>query len=140
MIVVSESKMTNSGGCNDILSRLCRLIDDSIPQFTDSELITLSEDNERQLLIALSKVLNQIRSWSTQLDSEKQGRESCNSHSEDHQCLTGIVANLICFLNVKSQYVQHLAGNICLAISEFLKAYVHHITTTVNLQQCLLFC
>lgn len=132
--------MTNSGGCNDVLSRLCRQIDDSIPQFTDSELITLSEDNERQLLISLSKVLNRIRSWTTQLDGEEQGRESCNSHSEEQQCLTSIVANLICFLNVKSQYVQHLVGNICLAISEFLTAYVHHITITVNLKQFLLSC
>ncbi|XP_028117121.1 uncharacterized protein LOC114314826 isoform X2 [Camellia sinensis] len=47
---------------------------------------------------------------------------SVGSHCDDHNCLTKIIGDLILLLLIESQYVQHLAGNILVAISDYIVA------------------
>ncbi|XAR73946.1 hypothetical protein NMG60_11008085 [Bertholletia excelsa] len=104
-------------------SRLCRLIDD--------------KEREKELLIVLSQVFRQINRWINEDDIDSDNgmlaevpasTSKCSggsqSDSEDHDCLAKIIADLILMISFESQYVQHLAGNILVAISGYLVAYV----------------
>ncbi|KAM7510281.1 hypothetical protein LguiB_009156 [Lonicera macranthoides] len=112
---------------------ICSLIDDSIRPYTEQVLFPLTKEKEKQLLIALSQVLRQIKLWTNALDDDSDneavakpnGSRECSvvlmSHSE-HCCLTKIIGDLIFLLAIESGFVQHLAGNILGAISEFVAA------------------
>ncbi|KAK7848800.1 hypothetical protein CFP56_004277 [Quercus suber] len=134
MLAASSSSSSNC-------SRLCRLIDDSLDQFTvhhtyHSHSTSVSSlpkdrDKEKQILIALSEVLKQIQLWTPKLNAyyshSVKDLESascsggCASHSdEDNHCLANIVAHLIVLLTLENQYIQHLAGNVLSFISEFV--------------------
>ncbi|XP_034689394.1 uncharacterized protein LOC117917281 isoform X1 [Vitis riparia] len=108
-------------------SRLCRLINDSLPPYTESELISVTKQKEKDLLLALSQVSRKIQLWIYELDSDSYddmaAQPTCTEKSEnyeEHCCLTGIIANLIVFLTAESQYVQYLASKVLVVISEFV--------------------
>ncbi|KAL5821563.1 hypothetical protein ACOSQ3_023445 [Xanthoceras sorbifolium] len=99
-------------------SRLYRLINDSIRPYTEPEVVSLTKQQEKQLLASLSQVFRQIQLWTRELDCDSD--DESKAHSEDHHYLSNLMADLVFLLAVKSQYVQHLAGNILVVISEFL--------------------
>ncbi|KAK3223048.1 hypothetical protein Dsin_010073 [Dipteronia sinensis] len=99
-------------------SRLYRLINDSIRPYTESEVVSLTKQQENQLLASLSQVFRQIQLWTRELDCDSE--DESKTHSEDHHYLSKSMADLVFLFTVKSQYVQHLAGNILVIISEFL--------------------
>ncbi|KAI3665737.1 hypothetical protein L6452_44367 [Arctium lappa] len=133
-------------------SRLCYLIHDSQHLFTtakSTELIT--KEQEKSLLIILSQVLNQIKVWIGEFDSDSgsgsgsgSGSDSDNGdhgnpsidvssngefvirnsicHSSTSQCIFKITNDLVFLLAVESSYARHLAGNVLVAISEFVVA------------------
>ncbi|POO02703.1 Protein Lines [Trema orientale] len=119
-------------------SRLCRLIDDSLRPYREMEVGSVTKEKEKVILLSLSQVFRQVKLWNQELHSDS-GSESnngsmvrlscesecsggCSSHSEEIQCLSQIVADLVYLLTVNSRYVSHLVGNVLLAISEFLAA------------------
>ncbi|KAK0604521.1 hypothetical protein LWI29_016477 [Acer saccharum] len=99
-------------------SRLYRLINDSIRPYTEPEAVSLTKQQEKQLLASLSQVFRQIQLWTRELDCDSD--DELKTHSKDHQYLSKLMADSVFLLTVKSQYVQHLAGNILVVISEFL--------------------
>ncbi|CAK9166412.1 unnamed protein product [Ilex paraguariensis] len=114
-------------------SPLCSLIDELLRPYTQSE-FPLTKESEKDLLIALSQVLRQIKFWTHELDSDNDndtmekpadnGQFPVGSklHYEEHHCLTKIIGDLMFLLAAESRYVQHLAGNIIVIISEFVVA------------------
>ncbi|XP_028117129.1 uncharacterized protein LOC114314830 isoform X1 [Camellia sinensis] len=114
-------------------SQLCRLIDESLRPFTDQFAFCLTKETEKDLLIVLSQLLRQIQLWTHEFDSDSDNgmvvkvpvcnnKCSVGSHCDDHNCLTKIIGDLILLLLIESQYVQHLAGNILVAISNYIVA------------------
>ncbi|KAI8030231.1 hypothetical protein LOK49_LG01G03379 [Camellia lanceoleosa] len=115
-------------------SQLCRLIDESLCPFTgDQFAVCLTKETEKNLLIVLSQLLRQIQLWTHDFDSDSDNgmvvklpvcnnKCSVGSHCDDQNCLTKIVGDLILLLLIQSQYVQHLAGNILVAISDYIVA------------------
>ncbi|KAL6551693.1 hypothetical protein OROGR_007847 [Orobanche gracilis] len=111
--------------------RLCRVLDESLQPFSDIiALDSLTEEKEKDLLIALSQVFRQVKQWTSDFDSHEEelvepvdNREclaSSTSHLNDHHCAAKIIGDMMSLLAVDSRYCQHLAGNILVAISEFL--------------------
>lgn len=98
------------------LSRLCRLINDSLHPFTESEKTSLSKEEEKNLLIILSQVSTEIR----RLIRTTNSSSSSNPNSENHQFLSNALSNLIALLTLESPYIQHLAGNVLATLSEFV--------------------
>ncbi|KAK0603988.1 hypothetical protein LWI29_010922 [Acer saccharum] len=103
-------------------SRLYCLINDSICSYTEPEAVSLTKQQEKQLLASLSQVLRQIQLWTRELDCDSD--DELKTHSKDHHYLSKLMVDLVFLLTVKSQYVQHLAGNILVVISEFLATSV----------------
>ncbi|GMH25237.1 hypothetical protein Nepgr_027080 [Nepenthes gracilis] len=117
-----------SGCRGDDISRFFCLIDECLRPYKELELVALAKDQERHLLISLSQVLREIQRCTDELDSgsvddSEEFTDNCgslNPHSQDHNFLTKIVTDLVVLLAAESRYVQHLAGNILVAISEFI--------------------
>lgn len=86
--------------------RLCRLINDSLPPTTESQDVSVSKEEEKRLLLVLSQVSREIK-FSTS-----------NVQKVDRIYLSDVVSRLISLLSVDSQFVQHLAGNVLLTLSE----------------------
>ncbi|KAM4118014.1 hypothetical protein ACB094_02G168600 [Castanea mollissima] len=107
--------MSAAASSSSNCSRLCRLIDNSLHQFTvhhtyHSHSTSVSslpkdKDKDKQILIALSEVLKQIQLWTPKLNAyhshNVKDLESasclggCASHSDDdNHCLANIVAHL----------------------------------------------
>lgn len=120
--------------------RLCRLIHHSLAPYNDklTELSnSIPKSTEQQLLIALSNVARQIKLWTDEFidsDSDTDGMDTPYDKGqyavcadEDHHCLTKIVTELVSLLAVQNRYVQHIAGNILVVISEFLAASVRKL-------------
>ncbi|XP_021633188.1 uncharacterized protein LOC110630150 isoform X3 [Manihot esculenta] len=115
-------------------SSLCHLINDSVRPFTEPEVISLTNDKEKDLLIALSGVLREIQLMKLELDcdSDKEAApdpacdreysDGSEMHHQELNCLIKILADLIALLTVESQFVQHLVGNILVVISELVAA------------------
>ncbi|XVF61898.1 hypothetical protein PTKIN_Ptkin08bG0171600 [Pterospermum kingtungense] len=93
-------------------SRLCLLINDSLHPLTQSEKTSLSKEEEKNLLIILSQVSNEIRRLIS--------TSSINPNPLSHQFLSKAVSNLIALLTPESPYIQHLAGNVLVTLSEFV--------------------
>ncbi|KAL6889034.1 hypothetical protein ACP4OV_010060 [Aristida adscensionis] len=109
----------------------------------------LAREDERRLLLALSRVNKAIREWDKQEEGEpsvcvsEEETVSCSSkaHScclppEQHLndgfgCLANVVSILVGFLGFCSDYVRHSAGNILVAISctliKFESAWIQFI-------------
>ncbi|XVE87206.1 hypothetical protein DITRI_Ditri18aG0097500 [Diplodiscus trichospermus] len=97
-------------------SRLCRLINDSLHPFTEAENISFGEEEEKNLLLILSQVSNEIQ----RLTCTTSTSSSLNPNSQNHQFLSKALSNLITLLTLQSPYIQHLAGNVLVALSEFV--------------------
>lgn len=116
-------------------SRLCCLVHDSLHRFTAKSTVSMTKEQEKSLLISLSEVLNKIKLWTGELDSDS-GSDSDNGdhgnllihtsscHSSASECILKITNDLVILLAVESCYVQHLAGNVLVSISEFVLASV----------------
>lgn len=118
------------------LSRVSSLIDLHLRPCAAVEVASASREEEKDLLIALSKVLRGIRLWTGEetdvsSDSDVEAKSVTGSvdsgefalGSEEQIFLGKIVGDLMHFLMVHSQHVQHLTGNVLLAISELLCAH-----------------
>ncbi|GMY11667.1 Salicylic acid-binding protein 2 [Fagus crenata] len=119
-------------GASSNCSRLCRLINDSLHQYTVNH-TTLSHSTSQAFISDQNffnfLLLKQIQLWTPKLNAyshngkeiESASKSECShSQPEDHHCLAKIVAHLIVLLTLESQYVQHLAGNVFGFISEFV--------------------
>ncbi|GER35691.1 pentatricopeptide (PPR) repeat-containing protein [Striga asiatica] len=112
--------------------RLRRLLDESLRSFSDITSINLTEELEKDLLIALSQVLRRIKQWTCDFDSDEESLTepvddtdcsvSLNSHTDSFHSLNKFVGDLTVLLNAESRYAQLLVENILVAISEFLLA------------------
>ncbi|KAJ0963400.1 hypothetical protein J5N97_028522 [Dioscorea zingiberensis] len=124
-----------AAGCSH--SHLCLLVDASLLPFIESKKpYGLKKEAERELLLSLSQVFREVQKWEEEFNSESnQGsvvnpifscETSLTSESPPeggHNCLANIVSILVAFLTFESQFVQHVAGNILLAISIFLSNF-----------------
>ncbi|WCJ31047.1 hypothetical protein M5689_012563 [Euphorbia peplus] len=122
--------------CGDLnIYRLWRLVDDSLGPYTDMKkpdnvmMISSRKDTtatEKDLLIALSQLWSQIqlirKQHSDQEDDHSESDTDTKSEiqHQHHNCSTKILAQLMILLTVESQFVQHLAGNILVAVSVFV--------------------
>ncbi|KAL8473636.1 hypothetical protein ACS0TY_029799 [Phlomoides rotata] len=110
--------------------RICRLLDESLHCFSDLASDSLSEEIEKNLLIALSQVFRQVKQLTNEYDSDEEllsepvNDSECSIDStaslDNRCCLSKIIASLMSLLAVNSRYAQHLAVNTLVAISEFL--------------------
>ncbi|XVF17754.1 hypothetical protein REPUB_Repub10bG0150900 [Reevesia pubescens] len=108
---MSQHSLTDSE-----FSSLCRLINDSLHPFTESENISLSKEEEKKLLLILSQVSNEIQ----RLIATTNTSPLLNPNSQNHQFLPKAISHLITLLTLESRYIQHLAGNVLVALSEFV--------------------
>ncbi|XP_044470163.1 uncharacterized protein LOC123199303 isoform X2 [Mangifera indica] len=99
-------------------SQLYRLINDSVRPYAESEIVSLTKEQEKELLVSLSQILKKIQLWTRELDCDSY--DELEISSEDHLYLFQIIADMVFLLGVKSHFVQHLAGNILVIISELL--------------------
>ncbi|KAI3452073.1 hypothetical protein Pfo_008738 [Paulownia fortunei] len=98
--------------------------------FQDLASDSLTEEIEKDLLVALSQVFRQVKQWTHEYDSDEEllaepvddGEYSfaANSHLDNRHCLAKVIGDLMFLLAVNSRCAQHLAGNTLVAISEFL--------------------
>ncbi|KAG5528736.1 hypothetical protein RHGRI_029407 [Rhododendron griersonianum] len=78
-----------------------------------------------------TKFFRQIQQWIHELDEDSNDnvvvvKVAASDHEtslrHDHDCLPKLIGDLILFLSFESQFVQHLAGNILVAISDYMVA------------------
>ncbi|KAK8717517.1 hypothetical protein V6N13_044783 [Hibiscus sabdariffa] len=101
-------------------SRICRLINDSLRPFTESDNLYFSKQEEKNLLLILSQVSNETRRLIQSTDTSS----SLNPSSQNHHCLSKAISHLVTLLTLESRYIQHLAGNVLVTLSEFLASSV----------------
>ncbi|KAF8012444.1 hypothetical protein BT93_I0567 [Corymbia citriodora subsp. variegata] len=118
-----------SGGGSQ-LSRISGLLDLHLRPCAVVGVACASKEEEKTVLIALSKVLREIRLWTSEEETDGSSDSGADAdsgefalNSEERVFLGKIVGDLMRFLMVRSQHVQHLTGNVLLAISELLSAY-----------------
>ncbi|XP_026394383.1 uncharacterized protein LOC113289360 [Papaver somniferum] len=101
-------------GCNSDCAQLCRLISDSLLPHT----VSVTKEKEKNLMIILSQVSKEIRSW--------ENLHNCNPDGEDHghNCLANIVSVLVKLLTVESQFVRQTTSNLLVLISDLLTTSV----------------
>ncbi|KAK9285716.1 hypothetical protein L1049_024915 [Liquidambar formosana] len=97
-------------------SQLYRLIDDSLRPYTESDVVSLTKDKEKDLLLVLSQETVVKPACTSECSS------GSNPQSEDDSRLANIIADFVILLTVQSRYVQHLAGKVLVVISEFMAA------------------
>ncbi|XP_019185374.1 PREDICTED: uncharacterized protein LOC109180318 [Ipomoea nil] len=120
--------------------RLCSLIDDSLRPYVEVMPTSFNKENVKELLIALSQVCSQIKRWTVEFasDSDSDGVESDSdtevtgnsagvglvpgSEAESPYSLAKSISVLMGLLAIEYPYVQHLVGNILVAISDFIVA------------------
>ncbi|KAJ0096376.1 hypothetical protein Patl1_28792 [Pistacia atlantica] len=98
--------------------RLYRLINDSVRPYAESEVVSLTKEQEKELLASLSQILKKVQLWTRELDCDSY--DELETHSDDHLYLSKIIADMVFLLGVKSHFVQHLAANILVVISKLL--------------------
>ncbi|OMP02125.1 hypothetical protein COLO4_11329 [Corchorus olitorius] len=98
------------------LSRLCCLINDSLHPFTESEKVSLSKEEEKTLLLILSQVSNEIH----RLIETSSTSSPLIPFLENNQILSKAISHLIGLLTLESRFVQHLAGNVVVNLSEYI--------------------
>ncbi|XP_039000015.1 uncharacterized protein LOC120125722 isoform X2 [Hibiscus syriacus] len=136
---MSPSSLTESE-----FSRICRLINDSLRPFTESGNLSFSKQEEKNLLLILSQVSNETRRLIQSTDTSS----SLNPNSQNHHCLSKAISHLVTLFTRESRYIQHLAGNILVTLSEFLassvrswKFFIHSLCicfelSILNLSSC----
>ncbi|XP_076929057.1 uncharacterized protein LOC143593255 [Bidens hawaiensis] len=112
-------------------SKLCRIIHDSLHQFTEK---SITKEQEISILITLSQVLNKIKLWTAEFDSDSESGsgsgfdsgsnviDDLHDHSSASHCILKITNQLVLLLAVESEFVQHLAANVVVSVSEFVVA------------------
>ncbi|KAK8674015.1 hypothetical protein V6N13_112321 [Hibiscus sabdariffa] len=117
-------------------SRICRLINDSLRPFTESDNLYFSKQEEKNLLLILSQVSNETRRLIQSTDTSC----SLNPSSQNHHCLSKAISHLVSLLTLESRYIQHLAGNVLVTLSEFLASsvrswefFIHSLCTCFEL-------
>ncbi|KAG8474669.1 hypothetical protein CXB51_031178 [Gossypium anomalum] len=113
-------KMSSPSLTESQFIRICRLINDSLHPFTVSENLSFSKQEEKNLLLILSQVSNEIRRLIPSADTSS----PLNPNSQNHHCLSKSISHLIPLLTLESLYIQHLAGNVLVTFSEFLASSV----------------
>ncbi|XP_052878716.1 uncharacterized protein LOC108476553 isoform X1 [Gossypium arboreum] len=113
-------KMSSPSLTESQFIRICRLINDSLHPFTVSENLSFSKQEEKNLLLILSQVSNEIR----RLIPSAHISSPLNPNSQNPHCLSKSISHLIPLLTLESLYVQHLAGNVLVTFSEFLASSV----------------
>ncbi|KAJ0726851.1 putative protein Line [Helianthus annuus] len=107
-------------------SRLCRLIHDSLHPLTVKSSVLMTNEEEKLLLITLSQILNRIKVWTAEFDSDSDNgdhvMDDLKCHSSASCCIPKITNELVFLLCLESQYGQHLAANVLVSISEFVAA------------------
>ncbi|GMJ07962.1 hypothetical protein like AT3G50430 [Hibiscus trionum] len=101
-------------------SRICRLINDSLRPFTESENLSFSKQEEKNILLILSQVSNETRRLIQSTDTSY----PLNPNSQNHHSLSEAIPNLINLLTLECRYIQHLAGNVLVTLAEFLASSV----------------
>ncbi|XP_057770032.1 uncharacterized protein LOC130989894 isoform X2 [Salvia miltiorrhiza] len=113
--------------------RLRRLLHDSLHRFSDLTPYPLTQEIEKDLLIALSQIFRQVKQLIDEVDSDEEELledTACEGEClidataqlDNRHCLVTIIGDLMFLLAVNSQHAQHLVGNTLVAISEFLLA------------------
>ncbi|KAL3616472.1 hypothetical protein CASFOL_039862 [Castilleja foliolosa] len=105
--------------------RLRLLLDEFLQPFSDIAADSVTEEIEKDLLIALSQVFRQVKQWTLDFDSDEYYQQELSAVddcecSDDRHFLHKIIGDLMFFLALNNRYAQHLTGNILVAISEFL--------------------
>ncbi|KAG9139514.1 hypothetical protein Leryth_022515 [Lithospermum erythrorhizon] len=117
--------------------RLCQLIHQNLSSYLDNNTSLLTKQTQKNLLISLSQVFTRIKQWIKEYEYNSDSGEDdpaipidyddCSAlstlHSDDHHCLTRIISHLMSVLAFENPFVQHLTGNILVAIYELLVAY-----------------
>lgn len=102
---------------------LCRLLDSSLRPFSHLGAESLTQEMEKELLIALSQVFTQVNKWTHQFGSQsKFDTDEELDLSDNRHCLAKIIGDLVFLFAVNNPYAQHLVGNTLLAISKFVIA------------------
>uniref|UniRef100_A0A0E0AFA8 Protein Lines C-terminal domain-containing protein n=1 Tax=Oryza glumipatula TaxID=40148 RepID=A0A0E0AFA8_9ORYZ len=130
------------------LARLCDLVAGALlPHLEPKPPATrLTREDERRILLALSRVNKAIRGWEEEEEEEEEEDDdegceldqeiiscsaevhSCslpaNQHIDDgFSCLANIISILVGFFGFCSSYVKHSAGNILIVISDSLMKF-----------------
>ncbi|KAL2528435.1 hypothetical protein Fot_21036 [Forsythia ovata] len=122
-------------------SRLSSLIS-SLSPYLGLAPESLTKEIENHILIALSQVFVQVKQWTHECDSDSDSDSDSSSHSDEdsvempvdnsacsvvstsysdnRHCLAKIMVDLMALLAAQNPYIQHLAGNTFVAISEFI--------------------
>ncbi|KAK6798471.1 hypothetical protein RDI58_006174 [Solanum bulbocastanum] len=91
---------------------------------------SVTKETEKKLLIALSQVYTEIKLWMKEYESDDSfdmegnsvggGRIIPESHAANHHCLTNVIEVLMDVVAMENPYMNHLIGNILVAVSDFL--------------------
>ncbi|KAL2333628.1 hypothetical protein Fmac_014841 [Flemingia macrophylla] len=129
------SRKSNSDSCGGEMSPagelrwLCRLLGESLRPFTEPRSsVYISQENEKQILIASSQVVAKLQVRIREVDSRAEAKRApkeerlcgSNQHCTVDQCLRTIVAEMMVLLTVKSEFVQHVAVNALVLTSQFV--------------------
>ncbi|XP_008813214.2 uncharacterized protein LOC103723905 isoform X2 [Phoenix dactylifera] len=119
-----------------VISGLCDLITGSLVSFIESKPFPLTKESEKDLLLSLSRIFKEIQRWGKQFSNESEQGALANSlnyhhcfmHLDQHfgcdnDCLANTISTMVTFLGVDSTFVQHLTGNILVAVSNFLTKF-----------------
>ncbi|CAI8609207.1 unnamed protein product [Vicia faba] len=120
---------------------LCRCVDESLSSYTEPRaFVSTNKENEKEILIASSQVVRKIQLRIREFDSSSNKEELHGSeeHCSVHQCLLKIVTKMVNLLAVKNEFVQHVAVNALVLISEFVFATGNNWDEFVNLLCCSL--
>lgn len=102
---------------------LCRLLDGALRPFSHLGAESLTQEMEKELLIALSQVYTQVKKWTHQFGSQsKFDTDEELDLSDNRHCLAKIIGDLVFLFAVNNPYAQHLVENTLLAISKFVIA------------------
>ncbi|XP_027770640.1 uncharacterized protein LOC107010310 isoform X3 [Solanum pennellii] len=112
-------------------SRLCSLIDHYLRPYTETGSTSVTKETEKELLVALSQVYAEIKLWMKEYESDNSfqdmegnsvggGRIIPESHAANHHCLTNVIQVLMVVVAMENAYMNHLVGNILVAVSDFL--------------------
>ncbi|KAH0697516.1 hypothetical protein KY290_015388 [Solanum tuberosum] len=111
-------------------SRLCSLIDCYLRLYTETGSASVTKETEKELLIALSQVYTEIKLWMKEYESDDSFEMEGNSvgggpiipesHAANHHCLTNVIEVLMVVVAMENPYMNHLIGNILVAVSDFL--------------------
>ncbi|CAN6449386.1 unnamed protein product [Victoria cruziana] len=130
---------------------ICQFLHSSISRYVDNGLVSLTEDEERSLLVSLSQVSRRIRRGedeslpqcarviSAEAIRDRNGVWFSKLHSSAcHGCLKTIIAGTVVLLLLESQFVRFSAGRILSELSGFLLKHADLWDELIHLLCCSL--